>query len=266
MTRLIFLLVALACPASAHEFWLEPEAYQVEADGMLEAEIVNGQQFGGVKLAYIPQRIASFTVYAGVRSRPVEMRLGASPALAVPVLTEGLNIIAYQSTVATVSYDEWEKFARFVAHKDLPVTLEAHLARGLPEAGFSEAYFRFSKTLIGAGNARGADRRVGLETELVALDNPYADDLAGGLHVQLFYLGEIRADAQVEIFEKAADGTVAITTTRTDADGIATIPVRAGMRYMLDAVVLREPSPALAASTGAVWETLWANLTFAVPQ
>lgn len=233
---------------------------------MLEAEIVNGQQFDGTELAYIPQRIASFNVFAADRMRPVDMRMGSAPALAVPVLAEGLNIVAYQSTVATVTYENWEKFASFAAHKDLGVALEDHQARGLPETGFVEAYFRFSKTLIGAGNAEGADRRIGLETEIVALDNPYADDLSGGVRVKLFYRAQVRADAQIEIFEKAADGTVTITTTRTDAEGIATIPVKPGLAYMLDAVLLRVPAPALATSTGAVWETLWANLTFAVPQ
>jgi len=48
--------------------------------------------------------------------------------------------------------------------------------------------------------------------------------------------------------------------------GVALVPVLAGHAYMLDAVVLREPSAVLAEQTGAVWETLWANLTFAVPK
>ena len=76
---------------------------------------------------------------------------------------------------------------------------------------------------------------------------------------------DVRADTQLEIFDKAPDDTVVITTTRTDSDGIAVVPVIAGHSYMLDAVVLREPSAELASGTEAVWETLWANLTFGVP-
>jgi hypothetical protein len=67
------------------------------------------------------------------------------------------------------------------------------------------------------------------------------------------------------VFEKAPDETVIITTVRTDAEGIATVPVKSGYTYMLDAVVLREPSDEVAAETGAVYQTLWANLTFAAP-
>ena len=52
---------------------------------------------------------------------------------------------------------------------------------------------------------------------------------------------------------------------QTDGEGIATIPVKSEHSYMLDAVVLREPTVQLAADTDAAWETLWANLTFMAP-
>ena len=83
--------------------------------------------------------------------------------------------------------------------------------------------------------------------------------------MQLFYQSGQRADEQVEIFERAPSGAVTVSTTRTNADGIATIPVQSGHDYMLDAVVLREPTSQRAEQTGAAWETLWANLTFHVP-
>ncbi len=265
MRALALFLALISGPVAAHEFWLEPLAYQVPADGRLEAEIVNGQFFEGLKLAYIPQRIVSYVVFAGDQAAPVQMRIGDTPGLQQDALTQGLNIVAYQSTVATVDYENWEKFQRFVSHKDFGDVLTRHRARGLPEAEFKEAYARFSKTLIGVGDGAGADRRTGLETEIVALTNPYTDNLSGGMRVQVFYRTDVRPDTQVEIFEKAADGTVVVTTTRTDANGIATIPVRPGYSYMLDAVVLREPTADVTDATGGVWETLWANLTFGVP-
>ncbi len=265
MRILAFVLALLSGPVAAHEFWLEPLAYQVPADGRLEAAIVNGQQFEGINLAYIPQRIVNYVVFAGDVAKPVEMRIGDTPGLQQDPLAEGLNIVAYQSTVSTVDYEDWAKFARFLEHKDFTDAPARHIARGLPLANFKEAYSRFSKTLIGVGNSAGADRRTGLETEIVALTNPYTDDLSGGMQVQVFYRTDPRADTQVEIFEKAPDDTVIVSTTRTDDEGIATVPVRPGYSYMLDAVVLREPTAELTEATGGVWETLWANLTFGVP-
>ncbi len=265
MRVLSLFLACLAFPTSAHELWIEPLEWQVSADGTLQAEIVNGQGFDGIKLPYLSQRIARFEVIAGDAATEVEGRMGDRPALNMPVLSEGLNIVVYEAEPMMVDYESFDEFQSFVDHKDLGEVLPQHMARRLPLMGFDEVYSRHSKSLIAAGDGAGADREVGMETEIVALANPYTDDVSAGMPVRLLYQGAPRADEQVEIFERAPDGSVAITTTRTDAEGVARVPVKPGHAYQLDAVVLREPTPELAEATGAVWETLWANLTFAVP-
>ena len=126
--------------------------------------------------------------------------------------------------------------------------------------GFTERYSRHAKSLIAVGSGAGSDRESGLETEFVALENPYTFK-GDTLPVQLFYQQKPRAAAQVEIFERAPDDSVSITLTQTDTEGRADIPVKPGHTYLLDAVVLRPSDP----ETGAIWETLWAALTFAVP-
>jgi hypothetical protein len=261
---LLFLLSAV--PASAHEFWIEPTAYQIAPDVNLQANIVNGQDFGGTPQVYFPQRFEHFVVISDELAQNVQGRAGDRPALNQPAIAEGLQVVTYQARNATVGYKTWEDFQRFVDHKDFGDILTQHQARDLPEIEFEEVYSRYSKTLIGVGTSIGADSRSGLETELVALTNPYTDDLSGGFSVQLYYRQDIRADVQIEVFEKSNAGDVDITYYRTNAEGIATFPVQAGYSYMVDAVVLRVPSAALAAETGAVWETLWANLTFGVPE
>ena len=266
MRYLALILSLIAGPVSAHEFWVEPLAYQVAPEGILEAHIVNGEEFAGAKLPYLPQRFTNFAIFAGDETARVEGRPGDMPALNQAPVAEGLNVVAYQANNAIVDYETWEKFQNFVNHKDFGDVLRLHQERGLSLNGFKEIYSRFSKTLIGVGNSEGADRRVGLETEIVALTNPYTDDLSNGFQVQVYYRRELRADTQVEVFEKAADDSVSISLYRTDDQGIAVFPVRPGYRYMVDAVVLREPNIELMETSGAVWETLWANLTFAVPE
>lgn len=267
MRVLAFIFGLAAAPAVAHEFWIEPLAYQVEPDGTLEGRLVNGQEFEGVNIPYLPQRFRSFVQFgAEGASRPVEGRVGDSPALRVAPVGEGLQVVAYVSGTAKVDYDEWAAFQRFAEHKDFEDIAARHEARGLPRDGFSEAYTRFAKTLVAVGDGAGADFRAGLETEIVALANPYTEDLAGGLPVQVWYREAPRPGAQVELFEKAADGSVAISYHETDARGVARLPVQAGHAYLVDAVVLREPGPPLLEVMDVAWETLWASLTFAVPE
>ncbi len=266
MRILALIFTLIAAPLSAHELWLEPLNYQIEPDGRLEADIYNGQDFEGIRLPYLPQRFRHFITFVGTKGAIVPGRPGDTPALNMAAAGDGLHVVVYQSTASTVSYETWEKFQVFVDHKDFGDVATRHAERELPQDGFTEVYTRFSKTLIAAGAGAGADFKTGMETELVALTNPYTDDLSAGFRVGLYYQGAARANVQVELFDKAADGTVEVTYHRTDDEGIATLPVQAGHSYMIDAVVLREPAAALAEQTGAVWETLWANLTFAVPE
>ncbi|MGI3184715.1 DUF4198 domain-containing protein [Nioella aestuarii] len=252
-----------AVPSAAHEFWIEPLEFAVGPDDTLEARLRVGQEFDGVSMSYLSRNFTRFELAFGADITPVEGRLGQNPALSVEDHGQGLAVVLYETTDNTLTYDEWDRFLRFAAHKDFPDIEARHLGRGLPMTGFTESYSRHAKSLIAVGDGAGEDREYGLRTEFVALANPYTDDLSGGFPVQLFLDGEPRADAQVELFDRDADGEVTITLHRTDADGRAVLPVTPGHAYLADAVTLQEVTPN--DNSNAVWHTLWASLTFEVP-
>lgn len=195
------------------------------------------------------------------KTQAVTGRMGDVPALARRVETPGLMLIVHQTKPSTLKYKSWEKFQKFADHKDFPDIRARHLARGLPEVDFTERYHRFAKALVAIGSGTGADLQTGLDTEFVATSNPYAPGYQGEMEVTLFYQGKIRPDAQIEIFEKTPGGEVNVSLMRSDALGRAVIPTRPGHSYLLDAVVLR-PLPE---GEEEVWETLWAALSFGVP-
>lgn len=261
----IFAMLGAVSAARAHEVWIDAGEFQAKTGATITAHLRNGQNFKGFSLAYFENRIHELKWTNSGTWREISGRAGNIPAIRIENAPEGLLRIAYQSRIDTVRYKTWALFENFVTHKDLGDALARHVARGLPEAGFGEGYARYVKALIGVGDAAGADARVGLEIEIVALANPYTDDLGDGMPVRLFYRDAPRGDAQLEIFARAPDGTVEVTTTRTDAQGMARIPVRPGHVYLFDAVVLREPDADLAQDKDVVWESLWAALTFAVP-
>lgn len=267
MLLLLFLTLGLApTAAQAHEMWIEPLDYRPAPGGTLTANLMNGQFFSGRRFAYYPEDFVRFEIWHGSDAVPVEGRLGDRPAARIDGLPEGLAILVYQSEPTDLIYREWDKFADFVEHKDFRGVFDRHRERGLPMERFREVYSRFAKSLIGVGGGAGKDREVGLETEILALANPYTAGLES-LPVQVLYQGAPRKNAQVELFEKPSgeDAEAVITRHRTDDRGIVRLPVKPRHRYLVDAVVLREPRPALAEKWGAVWESLWASLTFAVP-
>ena len=246
-------------PAVSHEFWIEPERFQVETGAPLTAQLRNGERFKGSAIPYFPKRTARFELIRDGEVMPVGERTGDIPALETTAAGDGLVVILHETGPTLLTYQTWEKFAGFAEHKGFAEIRARHEARGLPMENFKETYRRFAKALVAVGTGEGSDADMGMETEFVSLSNPYNQDFNQHFRARLLYQGAPRGDAQVEIFERSPEGEVVITTARTNGDGVVTVPVTPGHDYLLDAVVLRE------ADGEAVWETLWASLTFGVP-
>lgn len=258
-----FAFVCFATNAFGHELWIEPEIFQVETGARVSAEIVNGQKFEGLSLPYATRSIIRLELSVEGQRTPIEGRLGDRPAIKLNDLSDGLNVIGYESKASFLRYSEWEKFQAFADHKDFPNALEKHLARGLSQDEVLEGYSRFSKALLGVGSANGLDHPFGFEAELVALNNPYLTN--GPLSVALLYQGAPLPDHQIEVFDRDPDGVVSTSFLRTGPQGTAEMHPASGHVYMLDAVIFREASDKILERMDVQWETLWANLTFAAP-
>ncbi len=259
----ILLLAASALPSTAHEFWISPDAYQVESGAPIVAAIRVGQDFDGPSYAFIPRNIRRFDLVQGDTVIEATGRIGDRPALTQEVPQDGLWTVVHATADTALKYKDWETFLSFLDHKDADWAAERHIERGLSKDNVRETYSRYGKSLIGVGMPEGADRRVGMIVEIVAGANPYASEISE-MPVQVFYDGNVRADEQVEVFDRAPDGTVSITRYRTDDEGRLNVPVEAGHEYLVDSVVMRELDPA--GEDDAAWETLWASLTFRMPE
>lgn len=266
LLRLSLLLSICLCgPALSHEFWIEPEQYQVESGDPVVAHLRNGQNFEGISLAWFENRFSRFEMVSASGVVSVEGRMGDTPALNTTAPGEGLLVVLHETAPSKLTYKEWDKFLGFVEHKDFQDAVSVHESNGWSKEEFRESYTRHAKALIAVGTGDGSDQAFGLETEFVALTNPYAVDFNGEMQVLVNYQDVPRADAQVEVFARDPDGNVVISLHRTDADGRANIPVKPGHSYLFDAVVLRPSPMANTEERAPVWETLWAALTFSVP-
>lgn len=267
MKFLVTLIAALSLnvfPAQSHEFWLSMRDYQVEPGEQIVGRLRVGSGMKGDSMLYLPEMFERFDILEPGGSRHVKGRPGDEPAMNVPAGSDGLAVVVYESEISRVEYDEWEKFERYVKLKAFPGMPDAHLARGLPQTGFSESYRRFVKALVGVGSGVGADRAVGMYIEIVALANPYTDDLRGGLPLQVLLKGRPRAGVQLEMYQTAPNGAISSVKYTTDGNGIAVVRVAPGHEYLADNVVL-EALPNDNAANGSVWYSAWASLTFRVP-
>ena len=158
--------------AVAHELWLDSKQFQLREDKEVKMELRNGENFKGVNLSYFDKRIEQFFWFQNDVRQEVKSRSGDIPAMSTQIDAEGLIIVVYESAPATITYNSWAKFTNFIQHKNFSNAEQLHIDRGLPETGFKEKYYRFSKALVGRGHSKGRDRNFGLKLEFIAKTNP----------------------------------------------------------------------------------------------
>ncbi|MHA7879887.1 MAG: DUF4198 domain-containing protein [Saccharospirillum sp.] len=254
-------LMALVTSASAHEFWIEPEQFELRSGRELRAQIRIGEAFSGDTHAFFPHRFERFELINNDRTFSVQSRLGDRPAIQQRVTGDTLLTILYESRYDQLTYDDFEQFQAFLELEGIGWVLDQHRTRGLPESGFSEVYRRFSKTLVAINSGQGQDQHQGMEFEWVLLTNPYQPDRDSPLTAELSWQGEPMANALARVFIRT-ENSVDIQRLTTDEQGRVELPRVPGADYLVNAVHMVAPETDVAEQTGAVWESLWASLVF----
>lgn len=264
---MVFTLAGVSTtPGRSHEFWITPDRWSMAAGQTLQVALYVGTKFNGAQQLYQPDRISRFEVIGPGDTLAVKGRLGDRPAGRVTPVETGLHIIAHETTTITLRYDEFDDFASFTQNKGHEGAVARHLERRLPKSGFAEDYRRFAKSLIAVGSASGKDRVLGMEVEIIALDNPFTieNDM---MSLQLRRDGRPWSGAKVTRFARPVGGRpdeTRIDIAVADAKGQLTFTTRPGHLYLIDAVSLEETNPSRS-DAGAVWSSRWASLTFVTP-
>lgn len=247
--------------ASAHEFWIEPAKPLAKAGTVISAHVRVGQDFKGEPQYYLPSDIYKAGVIDSESDTPLRRRIGDFPVFLHQPVRTGLHILYYSATPGFVKYTKPGKFAAFIRKMGLEKILPQHAARKLPDIGFSESFVRYAKALVQRGPVSNGDHSIGFRHELVAQKNPYGLKGPGALILPVKVLWETKpvVNARVFVFEKA-DGKATHTHLQSDDNGLVRVPVKPGYRYMLNTVTMT----AQKASSGAVWQSHWASLTFAI--
>lgn len=272
----VMLALGLVTPVKAHEFWIEPQRWQVPAGEVLRVALRLGTRFDGTQQVYFPARFTRFDLIdPGGETTAFEGRLGDRPAGRITPQKTGLHIIAHETTFSLLRYQAFEKFAAFTREKGFDDAVIRHRQRALPDDGFVERYRRFAKSLVAVGMAKGQvgghvggqDMVLGMEVEITALANPYETG-GGEIPLRLDRDGNPWGNAQVTVFARPVGGRPDETREavfRADENGRVVIKTRPGHLYLIDAVSLKETDPGQNPE-GAVWTSRWASLTFAVPE
>lgn len=258
-------LAVLVCgsglQAAAHEFWISPEDYRPDVGQTVKAALLVGSDMAGEPYPWLSRNTREARMLSDSWSVDIVGREGDLPALSFAPQEEGLTQVIFHAQPSFVVFDKAETFTEYLEYEGLDWVLAAHVARGLPEVDFVERYTRNARALLQVGEARAdqLDKPTGMPFELVALGNPYVEGTEA-IDVRLTWQEVPEADQQVAIFIKDSAQVVTRSLVKTDANGVARIPLTGAGEYMLSAVHM-EP---LEGDVAAVWDSHWATLTFGI--
>lgn len=260
--RAAVLLAALAAAraAPAHDLWIEPSAFHLAAGDSVAVRLEVGMHFTGEPLPRYGALIEKFVLSSPDGDRAIEGEEGDEPAGRVAIPSAGIHLVGYRSNNSYVS-QEARKFEEYLREEGLERIVALRAGRGDSAKASRELFARCAKALLSAGGGprAGFDRVLGFTLEIVPESDPESLRPGQSLRVRLLYEGRPLAGALVAAVLKS--DPAARVSARTDARGRVALKLARPGVWLVKAVHMIE-----ADGEKADWQSLWASLTFEIPE
>jgi len=261
--KLIFILIlsSISKISLCHEFWIDPEKYDLNSNDIIKAGIFIGDNFEGSQIAFSKKYFKNLNLFSKGKKIKIRGRLGDFPALNIKKTFNGLNIIQVESKMNYIDYKGLLKFELFSKKKGYHNLVEIHKEKNYPD-NFVESYKRYAKSLVSIDSIDGNDVDTNMELELIFLDNPLKN-LNESKRVLLEYQNKILTDHQVSIMSVRGDNFKK-EFLKTNNEGYFEFFFKKGTKYLIDSVVIIEGSNKKK-DNYAKWHSLWASYTLKTP-
>ena len=255
-------LLAVAAPASAHEYWLSTNTWRCAPGESVVVRAMVGTGFRGELKPYTPKRVVRFTfegtraldlLPVGVNGESVWARVTPSDALGA--------VVCYESNGTYIELPSAE-FDRYLKLEGLAAPLAARARLGAAAPPGRELYRRSCKAWVRGSDAARITRAYGLPLELVPDADPAAAS-ARQVGIRVLYEGKPLAGALVRAWRRPSsaaesDSIGPSASARTDASGHVSLALAGEGRWLVSTVhMVPSPDPKL-----ADWQSTWASLTF----
>ncbi|HKP76150.1 MAG TPA: DUF4198 domain-containing protein [Longimicrobiaceae bacterium] len=268
MKRKPFVLAAvlLLCATSllAHDLFLRPDSFFLRQGEAVRVRVLNGT-FTASEGAVARGRLRDLSL-AGPEGRTqldttVWDARGDTSMLRVRAATAGTYVLGASLLPRTIRLEAAD-FNRYLEEDGIPDVLAARRRAGELGRPARERYSKHVKALLQAGERRTDSYAtvLGYAAELVPLDNPYRLGVGGVLRVRALVDGSPAAGLTVLSGGRTSAGArIAERAARTDAAGIARIPLRSRGAWYVKFIRM---VPVQGDSVD--YESKWATLTFGV--
>jgi len=271
------LTLAIVATARAHDMFLKLESFYLEPNSSAVVSLMNGT-FEESENVIARDRIADVSIVTpdGVVHPPMSVWRDTAAhhwdadsvdtaLLPFDTGAAGTYVIGV-STNPTVFTLADTAFNAYLVHDGVLDVLEDRKATGKMGDDATERYSKHVKALVQVGGTRSAQfsHELGYPIEFVPMQNPYELGVGDNLEVRLLRDGRPVTNqlvyASSERFHDDAGEHTPAVTTRTNGQGVATIPLSEGGRWYIRSIHMVETT----SEPDVDYESNWATLTFEV--
>lgn len=197
--------VAVAGPALAHDFWLQPADFHVATGQATSVSIQVGHGQSRQRWAVKSDRVLMMRQIgpSGVTDQREALRRAGTDDLPLRFATPGVHVLALQTNHAQSDLPAL-RFNDYLKEEGLTSAVQLRASQGKTGAPGREIYSRRAKSLVLVGAPDPASdalvtRPVGLTLEIVPERNPYSLKPGQALPVRVLYQGQPLAGATVKL-------------------------------------------------------------------
>lgn len=255
-------MLLAACSLAAHDTWLVPKQFVVEAGKPVRVALNTSEAFPTSEAAPAPDRIASFKIVtADGRAAVTGYRVEGKSLVAEVTPGQGLTLVAAVTHPRLITLKP-EDFNEYITAERLEGIVAARKARGDDKKEGRERYSKIAKLALCSMGREGAPpwEPLGLRVEIVLLLNPCYLQKDDRLEVEVLFDGKPLANVWVTAGYEGVHGHEYPVWVLTDAEGRAEIPLdRKGAWFVR--VLHMVPSTEF---EDADWQSWFSTLTFEV--
>lgn len=258
------LVLVAATFASAHDMFLKPTRYFAPENAEVRVRVLNGT-FTKSENSIARNRLADASVVSPRGRAPLDTAewsvTGDTSTFHIHTRAAGTYVIGASTKPSEIDLSA-DDFNLYLKDDGIPDVLEARRRAGELQKPARERYHKHVKAFVQVGDTRSEHyaTALGYPAEIMPLENPYSLTKGATLRVRTLVDGKPAANQYV-LFggTTAADGGIEMKSVRSNAEGIASIPLaEAGTWYV------KFINMARVGRGGIDYESKWATITFQV--
>jgi uncharacterized GH25 family protein len=259
------MILLFAAAAAAHDLFIKPERFHVAESSDVFVRVLNGT-FDKSENSIARDRLVDVSVVSPAGRARLDTvdwnTAGDTSTFRFKTGGAGTYLLGVSTRSRTFQLAA-KDFNAYLEEDGIPDVLAARRRNGELGKAARERYSKHVKALVQVGDATTEQyaMALGYTAEIVPVENPYTLHPGTTLHVRTLVDGALVANQLVMYGGRTGSGAkIARRSTRSNANGVASIPLRTGGVWYLEFIhMTRQP-----AGGDADYESKWATLTFEV--